>query len=342
MSYLSEYDILGSMTKKDYYDVLGVSRGASADQIKKAYRRLARKFHPDATGNDKNAAERFKEAQGAYEVLSDQQKRQAYDTFGHAAANMGSGPFSSSGPGAGRSYAQRGRGGPGGIHFDFSDFFGGSGGVAGHGGIEDIFEQLRSQQGRRAGRPRHQPQHGKDIEHTVRISFDEAINGVSRDIVMTVTQSDNKQRQERLAVKIPPGVDNGSKIRLRGKGQPGASGKNGDLLITIQVDDHPYFERQANDIYLKVPLSVTEAALGTKIEVPTLSGTSTVTIPPGSSSGRKLRLKGKGIKSQKTKNSGDMFLILKIVPPAEMDEDSKQLLQDFALKNPQPDLRKNW
>ena len=329
------------MSKKDYYDVLGVPRGASADQIKKAYRRLARKFHPDATGNDKKAAERFKEAQEAYESLSDPQKRQAYDTFGHAAANMGSGPFGS-GPGAGRSYARRGQGGPGGINFDFSDFFGGSGGAAGHGGIEDIFEQLRSQQSRRSGRPRPQPQRGRDIEHTVRISFDEAVNGVSRDIVMTVTQSDNKQRKERLAVKIPPGVDNGSKIRLRGRGQPGPGGKNGDLLITIQVDEHPYFERQGNDIYIEVPLSVTEAALGTRIEVPTLSGTSAVTIPPGSSSGRKLRLKEKGIKSQKTEKNGDMFLTLKIVPPAEMDENSKQLLQDFARENPQPDLRKNW
>ncbi|MCK4628991.1 MAG: DnaJ domain-containing protein [Sedimentisphaerales bacterium] len=327
------------MSKKDYYDVLGVPSGASADQIKKAYRRLARKFHPDATGNDKKAAERFKEAQEAYDSLSDPQKRQAYDTFGHAAANMGSGPFGG-GPGAGRSYARRG--GSDGIHFDFSDFFGGSGGVAGHGGIEDIFEQLRSQQGRRVARKRPQPQRGRDIEHTVRISFDEAVNGVSRDIVMTVTQSDNKRRQERLAVKIPPGVDNGSKIRLRGKGQPGPGGRNGDLLITIQVDEHPYFERQGNDIYLEVPMSVTEAALGTRIEVPTLSGTSTVTIPPGSSSGRKLRLKGKGIKSQKTKTNGDMFLTLKIVPPVEIDEDSKQLLQDFAKENPQPDLRKNW
>ncbi len=341
MSYSSEYDILGLMSKKDYYDVLGVPRGASADQIKKAYRRLARKFHPDATGNDKKAAERFKEAQEAYELLSDPQKRQAYDTFGHAAANMGSGPFGG-GPGAGRGYARRGQRGSGGINFDFSDFFGGSGGAAGHGGIEDIFEQLRSQQSRRPGRPRPQPQRGRDIEHTVRISFDEAVNGVSRDIVMTVTQSDDKRRQERLAVKIPSGVDNGSKIRLRGRGQPGPGGKNGDLLITIQVDEHPYFERQGNDIYLEVPLSVTEAALGTRIEVPTLSGTSTVTIPPGSSSGRKLRLKEKGIKSQKTAKNGDMFLTLKIVPPAEMDENSKQLLQDFARENPQPDLRKNW
>jgi len=333
------------MAKRDYYEVLGVPRGASSEQIKKAYRRLARKYHPDIAGNDKSATERFKETQEAYEILSDPQKRQAYDTYGHAASNMGAGPWAG-GPGNSQNYTWSSQGGgPGQFNFDFSDIFGGfkgSRGAAGAGGFGDIFEQMRSRSGRGSARPAPPPQRGQDITHTALVSFTDAINGTSKDVVMTVTQSDGKQRKEHLSVKIPPGVDNGSKIRLRGKGQPGPNGRNGDLIITIKVEPHPYFKREGDEIYLELPLTFDEAAIGAKIEVPTLSGPTTVSVPPGSSSGRKLRLKGKGIKSQKSKDPGDMFLTLKIVPPVQIDETSKKLLHDFAAKNPQPDLRSKW
>ena len=335
------------MAKRDYYEVLGVSRGASKEEIKKSYRRLAKKYHPDHAGKDKSAEEKFKEVTEAYDVLSDAKKKEAYDRFGHAGVKMDA--AGAGWPGGG---TYQGGPGGGGVHFDFSEVFGGGGGrgkgqnvsdffgFGGSGGMEDIFEQLRQQQGPRRRRSA-VPQRGRDIEHNLTISFDEAINGTSRDIEATVVQSDGARRKERISIKIPTGVDTGSKVRVRGKGQPGPGGE-GDLIIKIQVADHKYFRRDANDLYLDVPLTFAEASLGTKIDVPTLSGTTTVTIPPGSSSGRKLRLKGKGVKSSKGSEIGDMYLDLKIVPPEKLQEESKKLMEEFTRLNPQDDLRKHW
>jgi DnaJ-class molecular chaperone len=328
------------MSKRDYYEILGVSKSASKEQIKKAYRRLARKYHPDATGNDEKAAEQFKEVQEAYDVLNDAQKRKNYDQFGHAGVNMGAG----GGPGAGKSYRWSSSGGGGGMPFDFADIFGvgigGRAGSGGMGGIEDLFEQMHQQSGQRGGR-RVQSQRGKDIEHAVRIGFMEAILGSTREVVLSMQRPDGAQGRERLSVKIPAGVDTGSKIRLRGKGEPGRmGGDSGDLIIKIKVEEHPWFRREGLDVYLDVPLSITEAVLGTKVDVPTLEGHTTVTIPAGSSSGRKLRLTGKGV--QDKKKTGDMYLVLKIVTPGKVDEMSQELLREFAEKNPQVDLRGQW
>lgn len=323
-----------TMAKRDYYDILGVPRTASADQIKSAYRRIAKQYHPDATGNDAKASEKFKQAQEAYEVLHDAKKRQAYDQYGHAAENMGGG---GGWPGGAEPWGgQRSPGGS--THFDFSDIFSGGGGG---GGFSDIFEQLRHQGGRRTARQA-QPRRGRDIEHNVRLSFTEAVNGTTRDVILSSKHPDGQSNRERLSAKIPAGVNDGSKIRLRGKGEPGPGGNNGDLIINVNVEKHPYFNREGNDIYLDVPVTMTEAALGTKLDVPTLSGTTTVTIPPGSSGGKRLRLKGKGIKGHRSKSQGDMYLILKIAVPDKMDETSEQLLRDFEQKNPQPDIRKHW
>lgn len=333
------------MAKRDYYEVLGLSRGASKEEIKKSYRRLAKKYHPDVAGKDKKAEEKFKEVAEAYEVLSDAKKKDAYDRFGHAGVKM-------DGAGAGWPGGGAYQGGPGGggVHFDFSEIFGGQRGRGANvsdffgsgvaGGMEDIFEQLRQQQGPRRARPA-RARKGKNIEHALLISFEEAIDGTSRDIEATVVQSDGARRKERISIKIPAGVDTGSKVRVRGKGQPGPGG-DGDLIIKIRVAEHKIFRREGKDIYLDVPLTFSEASLGTKIDVPTLSGTTTVTIPPGSSSGRKLRLKGKGIKSSKGSEIGDMYLELKIVPPEKMDDESKKLLEEFTRLNPQDDLRKHW
>ncbi|MBN1846331.1 MAG: DnaJ domain-containing protein [Sedimentisphaerales bacterium] len=337
------------MTKRDYYEVLGVSRGASKEEIKKAYRRLAKKLHPDHAGKDKSAEQRFKEVTEAYDVLGDAKKRQAYDRFGHAGVKMED--FGSGYPGGSQAYSYQGGSPAGGVHFDFSDIFGGAGQGGsradpfGFGGVDlgDIFEQIHQQQGRRVGRagrtgpaPR-----GQDIAHILTIGFDEAIRGTGRQIEATVVQTDGGRRTERITVKIPPGVDNGSKIRLRGKGQPGPGGE-GDLIITIQVTPHPYFRREGADLYLDVPLTFREAARGAKVDVPTLDGATTVTIPPASSSGRKLRLKGKGVPAAKTGQVGDMYLILKIVPPETLDEESRRLLDEFERLNPQGDLRRQW
>jgi len=329
------------MSKRDYYEVLGVGRQAGTEEIKKAYRKLARKYHPDTKGG---SAEKFKEVQEAYEILSDSQKRQSYDRFGHAAEGMNNEPWGNSAAGGGRRRWSGNMGGAGGgTNFDFSDIFGGMGGAGGT-PLEEMFEQMRSGAGGGRSRQR-RPQRGADIEQTITLDFDEAIKGVSREINMTVTQSDGSHRQERITAKIPAGVNDGSKVRLKGKGQPGPGGNNGDLIFTVDVLPHKYYKREGDDILLDVPLTYSEAALGTKIEVPTLDGWTRVTIPAGAVSGRKLRLKGKGVtigKTGKTATTGDMYLILKIVPPVNMDNASRELLEKFAKANPQEDIRKDW
>ncbi len=321
------------MASRDYYEILGVPRKASAEEIKKSYRRLARKYHPDATGNDKAAAERFKEVQEAYDVLGDAEKRQAYDQFGHSGQPGGPGASWSRTWHAGTA----GPGGPGG-GFDFSEVFSGMGGG---GGFGEFFEQLRNQQ-RRGRATAKTSARGQDIEHTLRIGFMEAIQGTTRDIKVNVRQPDGTQKQQRISAKIPAGVDHGSKIRLRGRGQPGPGGQNGDMILRIEVGEHPFFRRDGLDIHLDVPLTVTEAALGAKIDVPTLNGTTTVTVPAVSSSGKKLRLRDKGVASHKNNKTGDMYLHLKIMLPEDLDDDSRKLLENFSRKNPQPDIRANW
>ncbi|MCK5114768.1 MAG: J domain-containing protein [Phycisphaerae bacterium] len=324
------------MARENFYKLLGLARNASAAEIKKAYRRLARKYHPDTAGNNPQAAEKFKQVQEAYDVLSDTKKRQAYDRFGHAGLNMNGQPFPGGGP-------RQWKSGSGPVEFDLSDLFGG-GGRRGAGGVGSIFDRLR-QQGQSPGgfgTAPGAPARGADIEHKVYVSFDEAIHGTSRDVVATIQSPDGRQKQERITVKIPPGVDQGSKVRVRGKGQPSSGGNNGDLIIKVEVQEHKFFRRDGSDIHLDVPVTVTEAALGAKIDVPTLAGTTTVTIPHASSSGRKLRLKEKGLRNSKSDKSGDMYLTLKIVLPEKIGKSSRELLKKFNQNNPQDDIRKHW
>ncbi|MBN2210460.1 MAG: DnaJ domain-containing protein [Sedimentisphaerales bacterium] len=326
------------MAKKDYYDVLGVSRTASPEEIKKAYRRLARKYHPDVTGNDATAAEKFKEVQEAYDVVGDPEKRRTYDRFGHVGS---AGVGNAGGPWAGgRTY--RWSSGPGGqgVNINLEDLFGGAGGSVG--GFSDLFEHLRGAQAGMGGRRRRAPVRGEDIEHQVQISFQEAVHGAQRDIVLTSQDDQGNEKRQRITVKIPPGIDNGGRIRVRGKGQPGTGNEPGDLIIRVEVQPHPWFDRDGEDLFLEAPISLTEAVLGAKIKVPTLEGTTTVTIPPGSNSGRKLRLRGKGLRSPKTGEQGDMYLRLKIIVPNDLDESSRKLFEEFARKNPQEDIRADW
>ena len=314
--------------KRDYYEVLGVSKSASGDEIKKAYRKLARKYHPDSGGDTKENVEKFHEVQEAYDVLSDKNKRSKYDQFGHSAQNFA------------------GAGGPGGFRtnvngVDFSDIFsgmgGGGGGFGGFGGIADIFEQMRGgRPGRNAGH--RQPVKGKNVEYSLTIGFMESVNGSTREVSLTITDPNGSRRVEKLSVKIPAGIDNGGKIRLRGKGQASSGGPNGDLILNITVASHPYFKRDGNDIIVDLPVTIAEAALGAQVEVPTLTDRTMVNIPAGSPSGRKLRLKGRGIKTSAA--TGDMYLVLKIVVPAGIDDKSAELLKEFCKLNPQNDLRK--
>jgi len=312
------------MPEPDYYKVLGVSREASADEIRKAYRKLSREYHPDMRPNDPEALEKFKQVQNAFDVLGDPEKREQYDRYGAAFQQRRAGP-------GGQTYTWTGpAGGFGGVDFDLGDIFGGQvdlgdlfGGRAGFGG--------------RTRQPR--ARKGADQSLEIEIPFEVAAEGGQRDLAFQ-----RNGKTERLMVKIPPGVDTGSVIRLAGQGEPGVNGgPPGDLLITLRVAPHRYFRREGNNLLLDVPLTFTEAATGAKVDVPTLSeGTVTVTIPPGTASGTKLRLRGKGIPDRHTRQRGDQFVVIKIVPPQPLNETARELLQKLAEAVPQSPRQGLW
>jgi DnaJ-class molecular chaperone len=302
------------MAKRDYYEVLGVSRDASDDQIKRAYRERAKRFHPDRNRNDKDATAKFREVQEAYEVLKDQEKRKLYDQFGHKGFEAGThaGEWRTA-PGGQRVYTSTGGGG-----FDFDlgdieDLLRGAGS-----GVADFF----SGAGRRRGRRSAQPSPDLDVRTDLRLTFEEALHG--KEVDLKLSREDGSSQT--LTVKIPPGVADGQTIRVRGKGAS-ADGSMGDVLITCRVGVHPYFRREEADIYLDVPLTITEATLGAKIDVPTLEGRTTVTVPPGTASGAKLRLKGKGVRRGNATEAGDQLLVIRIVPPKELMPEQKELLE---------------
>jgi DnaJ-class molecular chaperone len=288
----------------DYYEILGVKRDASEEDIKKAYRKLARQYHPDRNPGDKQAEAKFKEVQDAYDILSDKKKRAQFDRFGHVGPDGGFG-------GAGGSRSQTfhwGTGGPGGFQeMDpsaaadiFRQFFGGGGAAP---DLNEVFGRQTS--GRRS---RREP---REVETEVSIPFLTAAQGGTVNLTI-----DGRE----LAVKIPAGVEDGQAMRVQGQGPGGAN-----LRLVIRVQSHPFFRRDGKNIVIEAPISVSEAVLGTKLEVPTLDGTRlSVKVPPGTSSGGRLRLRDKGIAG------GDMFIEIKIVASAPKDDHTKQLMEDFA------------
>jgi curved DNA-binding protein len=295
---------------RDYYEVLGVAKGASDEDIKKAYRKLARQYHPDRNPGDKQAETRFKEVQDAYDVLSDQAKRAQYDRFGFVGPDGG---FAGAGPGGGFHW----RGGPGGFEnvdpSQFADILRGFGVDLGDmGGMGGGGFGPRPRGGGRTRRaaPR------EPVTAEVTIPFLTAALGGS----VTLQVNDHS-----LDVKIPAGVKEGQTLRLQGQGGGGA-----DLHLKLHVEPHPYFRREDNNIILEVPLSLREAVLGTRVDVPTLDGSRlTVKVPPGASSGARLRLRGKGIKG------GDQYIEVKVLVPAPKDDRSRELIEEFARLNPQ-------
>ena len=371
-------------TQKDYYATLGVDRKAKPEQIRKAYRRLARKYHPDLNPGSKAAEEKFKDISEAYEILSDEKKRQIYDQYGFYADNIPAGgppPRPSSGA-------------PGGVDFsgfDFSDFqpedrqsgFGSS--------LRDLFSFFRGGEREREGEG---PERGADIEYQLNLGFWDAIRGtqvhltVARNETCSTCKGSGKasgpavvcpacggtgkssrqagamrfsvtcpqcggagrtrkpctscagagviRKPETFDVRIPAGVETGSRVRVPGKGNAGLDGGSpGDLYIVTEVEPHPFFERKGDNFYTKIPITLTEATLGAKVEVPTIDGPSTIRIAPGTQSGQRLRLRGKGAPSLRGDARGDQFVDVQIVVPKIADERSKEILRELARLNPQ-------
>jgi len=314
---------------KDFYKTLGITKSSSKDEIKKAYRDLARKYHPDLNPDNKDAEEKFKEIQEAYEVLYDDQKRQQYDAFGSTGFSSQPG----GGPGFSNSYTYSGN-----IpSFDeiFKDIFSYTGGQGGSyrqqsRGGSDSLNDLFGNFGKTRGFSNQKP---KNTQHEITVDFNTAINGGTKDLTINSRDTRGKQKSEKLSVKIPPGVDNGSKIRVNGKGEQ-IGNKRGDLILKVKVQPHKIFRREKNNIILDLPVTFYEAALGTKVDVPTIDGNAQMVIPSGVQNGSKLRLKNKGVKNIKTGKNGDQYVIIKIVMPDKIDENVLDKLEDIKNTNP--------
>lgn len=378
---------MASTPKQDYYELLGVARKAPVKEIRAAYRKLARKYHPDLNPGDKSAEEKFKQIQEAYEVLSDTKKRQMYDQFGFNVPGAGGAPP----PGAGYGGAS-----PRDVHFDFDGFdFGGAGQGESPGGtsFRDLFSQFF--RGASAAQTRQEQEPGSDLEFQIDITFAEAMHGTVKKLSITrldvcnvchgsgaepgnektcptchgsgqVTQVSGKMRfqitcsrcggtgklrticrncggegrvarMDTLDVRIPPGAQTGSRVRVAGRGNAGErGGPPGDLYIVTKVGPHPFFERRGDDLYTVVPVTVSEASLGAKVEVPTIDGRSQVRIPPGTNSGKKLRLREKGAPSVRHPGKrGDQIVEVQVVVPKPEDERVRNLLKELAKIDPE-------
>ena len=317
---------------QDYYATLGVSRTASAEEIKKAYRKLARENHPDLHPDDPKAKEKFQQVQNAFDVLNDPKKREMFDRYGSAYESMGGGGPQGARPWPGAGGPRGGGGGPEGYDVNLEDLFAGGGG-----GFADLFKQFGGR-GRGGSARRNVPEEGADLEHDLSIPFASAVLGGEAQIA--VQRGDG--RTETIRVKIPAGIEDGKKIRLRGQGEPGANGgAAGDILIRVSIAPHPSFRRIGKRLEVSVPITLAEAIAGGKIDVPTPHGTITLTVPPGSSSGRKLRVKGQGVMAG-AGEPGDLFAELEIVMPKNLSDEDRQQLAEIASRydeNPRTELR---
>jgi len=295
--------------KKDFYRTLGVGENASGDEIKRAYRRLAKKYHPDATGGDKAKEAKFKEITEAYETVGDEKKRATYDLERKSPFPSGAGGFRGSPfPGGFRS------GGGGRMNVDLNDLFNRQREDEGGGGIGDLFSEFFSGGTRTRVAPK-----GADVH--AKLELDLPIAALGGEVPIVV---DGK----RWTVKVPPGVDEGQTIRLAGKGETGKAGA-GDLLLEVHVKPHAQFRRHGSDLEVDLPLTVDQAVLGAKVDAPTLEGKVQLTVPPGTSSGLKLRLRGKGV-PKRDGARGDLFAVTQIVLPKEIPPKAKELIAEFA------------
>jgi DnaJ-class molecular chaperone len=304
------------MAKQDYYALLGVSRSATDEEIKKAYRKLAIQYHPDRNPDDKKSEDKFKEITEAYETLGDNKKREMYDKFGHTQGGNpfgggAGGPFGAgAGGGFGRTYSGNNGGDP------FQDIFG------------DVFSEVfGASKGGPRGRQRNQK--GADLRYTLSITLEEAAAGCEK-VISFLRNTGNKEENAKLAVTVPAGVKDNQKLKLTGEGDGSTSGPAGDLYVILQIQEHPLFKRDENDIVLELPVSYIDAILGTSLEVPTLTGRVLIKIPPGTHTGQALRLKGKGLPKMGGFGSGDMLIKVLIDTPQEVSAAEKELLNKLS------------
>ena len=310
------------MAKKDFYAVLGVTRQATPDELKKSYRKLAMKFHPDKNPGDKSAEDRFKEASEAYDVLSDPKKKQVYDQFGHAGFQGGGAGGGGGNPFSGGGFGQSGDAG----NFDprqgeqFQDMF------------SDFFGEFFSGEGPAAGGARNsrgfrREARGADLRYTLTITLEEAATGTEKRINF-VRQRGGREDSAKLSITVPAGVKVGQRLKLRGEGDgPGGAGKAGDLYVIVNFQDHALFKRKENDVLMELPVSFVDALLGTQIEVPTLTGKAMLNVPPGTHPGQIFRLKGKGFPDIGGFSPGDMLIKVVVDVPSSVNEDERQLLE---------------
>jgi len=318
------------VAKKDFYQLLGVSRTATPEEIKKSYRKLAMQYHPDKNPNNKKAEEKFKEITEAYEVLSDEQKRQNYDNFGHAGAQGN--PFGGAGGFGGFSGAGRS-----GASADFNDIFGDVFG--------DIFNQTKQRGGPNpfgtGGRSTRGPARGSDLKYTLGISLEEAAVGCEK-LISFVRQAGNKEENARLSVTIPAGVKDGQRLKLSNEGDKPSQGAAGDLYVIIEMQEHPLFRREENDVILDLPVSYTDAILGKTVEIPTLFGKAEIKIPAGTHSGQNFRLKSKGFPRIGATGSGDMLVRVVVDTPAKTNSRQRELLEELQRYNEETPLVKSF
>ena len=294
---------------RDPYEVLGVSRSATAEQLREAHRKLAKKFHPDLNKTPEAAA-KFKEIQEAYDLLSDEQKRRQFDQFGHAGPSMGGGP--GGGFGGGAKWG----------NVDASTF-------------EEIFGDFMGAGGRRGG-GRRGPSAGGDLESEISVDFmTAAVGGVRH-----VSVHDGHETIS-LDVRIPAGIETGGTLRVRGKGSPGSGGgPAGDLVLHIAVAPHPWFRREGLDILVDVPISIAECVLGTTVQVPLLEGTASLRIPPGTGSGKRMRLKGKGVQAKS--GAGDLYAVIRVEAPKTLSDEDRAALERMKSSEPDPRADAPW
>ena len=320
------------MSKTDYYELLGVSRDAKPDELRKAHRKLVRKLHPDVN-KEPDAAQRFSEVQEAYDVLSDPEKRARYDQFGFVGTG-GPGGHPGSRPSGGGAWSDVD---PETFESIFGDFFqsrgGGGAGQApgGFGGFGGFGSQGPSNRGAR-------PRRGADLEHELTVTFLVAAKGGTESIRLSTPQGGIEQ----IDVRIPPGIKDGATLRVRGKGGSGAGGgQAGDILFKIRVQPHPWFRRDGLDLVMDVPVTIVEASLGTTLQLPLLSGSVTLRVPPGTGSGKKLRAAGKGI-TDASGSSGDFLAVLQVVAPKSLSEADEDLLRGLGDRLPDPRADLPW